>query len=206
MEEIAPTSAAPPLDETSLLARMQAGEKDAFEACVRTNCTTLLLVARRILRNEEDARDAVQDAFLAAFKNIGDFKGLSRLSTWLHRIAVNAALGRLRSRQQHPETSIEELLPHFGTGEHQIDPPAPWKPASDALLQSQESRELVQQCIGRLPDTYRTVLLLRDIEELDTEETARVLGVSHGVVKTRLHRARQALRSLLDPYFRRGDV
>ena len=189
-------------DEATLLARMQAGDDDAFEACVRTYCTPLLLVARRILRNEEDARDALQDAFASAFKDIGRFAGRSHLGTWLHRITVNAALGRLRSRQRHPERSIEELLPHFGDDEHQLDPPTSWKATAENLLQRQESRELVRRCIGQLPEIYRTVLLLRDIEELDTEEAAQLLGTSPGVVKTRLHRARQALRTLLDPHFR----
>jgi RNA polymerase sigma-70 factor (ECF subfamily) len=207
MEDMAPRSGpAEVVDEATLLARLRAGDDDAFEECVRTYCGPMLLVARRILRNEEDARDAVQDAFLSAFKEVGRFEGRSRLGTWLHRIAVNAALGRLRSRQRRPERSIEDLLPHFGDDEHQLDPPAPWKAASDSILQRQESRELVQRCIGELPEIYRTVLLLRDIEELDTEETARLLGASPGVVKTRLHRARQALRCLLDPHFREGDA
>ena len=191
------------LDEAVLIARMQAGDDAAFEVCVRAYSSQMLAVARRILRNEEDARDAVQDAFLAGFKEIGDFKGLSRLGTWLHRIAVNAALGRLRKLQRQPEKSIEELLPHFGEGEHQLDPPAPWKTTTEAILQRDEMRELVQSCISKLPDTYRNVLLLRDIEGLDTQETAQMLDTSLGVVKTRLHRARQALRSLLDPHFRR---
>jgi RNA polymerase sigma-70 factor (ECF subfamily) len=193
-------------DEATLLARLQAGDEGAFEACVRTHCGRLLLVARRILRNEEDAQDAVQDAFLSAFKDIGSFQGRSLLGTWLHRIVVNAALYRLRSRQRHPERSIEDLLPHFGEGEHQIDPPAPWPGSADTILQQRESCELVRRCIDQLPDTYRTVLLLRDIEGLDTEETAQMLSTSAGVVKTRLHRARQALRSLLDPHFRGGDA
>jgi RNA polymerase sigma-70 factor (ECF subfamily) len=201
-----PSRAAVILDEAVLLARMQAGDDDAFDACVRTHCSRLLLVAQRILRNEEDAHDAVQDAFLSAFKEIGRFMGKSRLGTWLHRIVVNAALGRLRNRQRHPERSIEDLLPHFGDDEHQIDPPAPWKATSETIVQQQESRELVQRCISQLPEIYRTVLLLRDIEGLDTEETAQMLGTSPGVVKTRLHRARQAFRSLLDPYFREGNV
>ena len=193
-------------DEAALLARMQAGDGNAFEACVRIYGGRLLLVARRMLRNEEDADDAVQEVFLSAFKGISQFKGQSQLGTWLHRIVVNAALGRLRSRRRHPEKSIESLLPHFGEGEHQLDPPVPWKTAPEAGLQQRESRELVHRCIGRLPDNYRTVLLLRDIEGLDTEEAARLLDTSPGVVKTRLHRARQALRSLLDPHFRRGDL
>jgi RNA polymerase sigma-70 factor (ECF subfamily) len=193
-------------DEATLLVRMQAGDDDAFEACVRAYSGQLLAVARRMLGHEEDARDAVQDAFLSAFKGIGRFAGLSRLGTWLHRIVVNAALSRLRARQRRPEMSIEDLLPHFGEGEHQIDPPTLWKATSVAILQQQEMRQMVQSCIERLPETYRIVLLLRDIEGLSTEETAQTLDTTIGVVKTRLHRARQALRSLLDPYFREGEV
>src|SRR5262249_34231383 len=193
-------------DEGALVARMQAGDDDAFEACVRQHCGPMLLVARRILRNDENANDAVQDAFLSAFKGISQFKGQSRLGTWLHRIVVNAALGRLRSRQRHPEKSIEDLLPHFGEGEHQLDPPAPWKAAPETRLQQEESCELVRDCVNQLPENYRTVLVLRDIEGLDTEETAQMLGTSLGVVKTRLHRGRQALRTLLDPHFRRGNL
>jgi RNA polymerase sigma-70 factor (ECF subfamily) len=193
-------------NEATLLARLRAGDGDAFEACVRAYCGRLLAVARRILGNEEDARDAVQDAFLAAFRGVGRFQGLSGLGTWLHRIAVNAALGRLRARQRQPERPIEGLLPHFGEGEHQLDPPAPWKAAPDTGLQQRETRELVRRCIDQLPEAYRTVLLLRDVEGLDTDEAARLLGTSAGVVKTRLHRARQALRTLLDPHFRRGDA
>jgi RNA polymerase sigma-70 factor (ECF subfamily) len=193
-------------DEAVLLARMQAGDDDAFEACVRIYCTRLLIVARRILGNEEDARDALQDGFLSAFKEIASFEGRSGLGTWLHRIVVNAALGRLRQRQRHPLQSIEELLPHFGEGEHQIDPPMPWKETSDTLMQQRESRDLVRHCIEQLPESYRDILLLRDIEGISTEEAARILSVSQGVVKTRLHRARQALRTLLDPHWRKDDV
>jgi RNA polymerase sigma-70 factor (ECF subfamily) len=207
MEDLAqPSQSGLDLDEAALLARMQAGDDGAFEACVRTYCGPMLLVARRILRNEEDANDAVQDAFLSAFTGMSQFKGQSRLGTWLHRIAVNAALGRLRSRQRHPEKSIEDLLPHFGEDEHQLDPPVPWMAVPETSLQQQESCDLVRACINQLPETYRIVLLLRDIEGFATEETAQVLQTSVDVVKTRLHRARQALRTLLDPHFRRGNV
>jgi RNA polymerase sigma-70 factor, ECF subfamily len=193
-------------DEAALLARMQAGDGHAFEACVRTHGGRLLLVAQRFLRNEADANDAVQDAFLSAFRSVGQFQGQARLGTWLHRIVVNAALSRLRSLQRHPEKSIEDLLPHFGEGEHQLDPPVPWQATPETNMQDRETRDLVQRCISQLPETYRIVLLLRDIEGLTTEETAQVLVTSTAVVKTRLHRARQALRTLLDPHFRRGDL
>jgi RNA polymerase sigma-70 factor (ECF subfamily) len=194
------------VDEAALLARMQAGDGDAFAACVRTYCGQMLLVARRILRNEEDANDAVQDTFLSAFKGISQFKGQAQLGTWLHRIVINAALGRLRNLQRHPERSIEDLLPHFGDGEHQIDPPVPWQATPETTVQDHETRALVQRCISQLPETYRIVLLLRDIEGVATEETAQILGTTTTVIKTRLHRARQALRTLLDPHFRRGDL
>jgi RNA polymerase sigma-70 factor (ECF subfamily) len=207
MGEIVPKSEpASSQDEAALLARLQAGDEEAFAACVHTYIGRMLVVARRILTNEEDARDAVQDAFLSAFKEVGRFEGRSLLGTWLHRILVNAALHRLRVRQRHPERSIEDLLPHFTEGEHQIDPPVPWKRPKETALEREESRALVRRCINQLPENYRTVLLLRDIEGLDTEETARALGTGVGVVKTRLHRARQALRSLLDPYFREDDA
>ena len=193
-------------DEVALVARMKSGDAAAFESCVRTYCGRLLLVARRMLNHEEDANDAVQDAFLSAFKGIGRFKEESQLGTWLHRIVVNAALGRLRHRQRHPEKPIEDLLPHFGEGEHQLDPPVLWKALPEASAQDRETRELVQRCVQQLPETYRIVLMLRDIEGITTEATADLLGTSVAVVKTRLHRARQALRSLLDPHFRRGNV
>src|SRR5262249_47266093 len=170
MEDVATLNLpGPSLDEASLLARMQAGDGNAFEVCVRAYCGQMLLVARRLLKNEQDANDVVQDAFLSAFKGIRQFEGQSRVGTWLHRIVVNAALGRLRSRQRHPEMSIEDLLPHFGEGEHQIDPPVPWKSAPQTPIQQQETRELVQGCINRLPESYRIVLVLRDIEGLATE-------------------------------------
>src|SRR5262245_5523591 len=113
------------LDEAALLARMQAGDDDAFEACARAYCRRLLVVARRILRNEEDANDAVQDAFLSAFRGISQFKGQAQLGTWLHRIVVNAALGRLRRLQRHPEGSIEDLLPTSATANTRAIHPSP---------------------------------------------------------------------------------
>lgn len=164
----------------------------------------LLAVARRLLRNEEDAKDAVQEAFISAFRSLHSFEGNCLLSTWLHRVAVNAALMRLRSRRRKPEESIEALFPTFlEDGHHTSDPPE-WRDSADVLLEQRENREFIRACIDELPETYRTVLVLRDIEDLDTEEAACMLGVSNSVVKVRLHRARQALRSLLEPRFRRG--
>jgi RNA polymerase sigma-70 factor (ECF subfamily) len=191
-------SAAPP-DESALVQALRAGEGPAFEALVRAEAPRLLAVARRFLRDEEDARDAVQEAFLAGFKSIGGFEGGARLSTWLHRIVVNASLMKLRARRRRPEEPIEGLLPAFLEDGHHVARPAEWQAPADLLLEREEVRRLVRECIDRLPESYRTVLLLRDFEEMDTAETALALGLEPATVKTRLHRARQALRGLLEP-------
>lgn len=187
------------------MAALRAGDEQAFATLVREHGARMLAVARRFMRNEEDARDAVQDAFLSAHKAIGRFDGKAKLSTWLHRIVVNASLMKLRSKRRRPERSIEELLPTYLEDGHPTDRPQPWQRTADAILESAETRELVRASIDELPDDYRNVLLLRDIEGLDTAETARLLEASESAVKTRLHRARQALRNLLDPHFRAED-
>lgn len=181
-----------------LLARLQAGDDDAFDELVRDNGGRMLSTARRLVRSEDDARDVVQEAFLLAFRSLPTFEGRSRLSTWLHRIVVNVALMRLRNRKRKPEASIEDLLPNFSADGHRLleDHDSVDLSAEEALGR-QADRSLVRRCIDRLPDSYRVILLLRDIEELDTEEAAEVLGIRCGAVKVRLHRARQALKTLL---------
>jgi RNA polymerase sigma-70 factor (ECF subfamily) len=191
----------PARDEQALLERLRAGDDAAFAQLVRENGPRLLAVARRMLRSEEDARDALQDAFLQAFRAIDRFEGGARLSTWLHRIVINACLMKLRSRGRKPEGSIEELLPRFQADGHRVDPGPPWRSDAPDPVESREARELVRASIDRLPEIYRSVLLLRDIEELSTEETAQLLDVKADTVKVRLHRARQALRELLAPRF-----
>ena len=189
--------------DAEFVARLQAGDSGAFEALVRRESGPLLRVARRFLRSEEDARDALQDAFVAAYKSIGRFASNSRLSTWLHRILINACLMRLRAQKRRPEEDIDAYLPRFAEDGHQAEPSETWsEPAADDFLERAELRDLVRSAIDRLPEQYRIVLLLRDIEEMTTEETAEALGITPNAVKIRLHRARQALRTLLDPHMR----
>jgi RNA polymerase sigma-70 factor (ECF subfamily) len=188
-------SDAPDAAERELLARLRAGSEAAYEELVRSQAGRLLAVARRLLANEEDARDAVQDAFLAAFRSLDRFEGNARVSTWLHRIAVNAALMKLRTRRRRPEKSIEDLLPRFLDDGHMAEPAVEWRPSAELEVERRELRELVLRQIQALPEGYRNVLLLRDIEGFDTEEAAEAM-------KTRLHRARQALRGLLEPHLR----
>jgi RNA polymerase sigma-70 factor, ECF subfamily len=201
------TAAMPPMPPMSgpdssvdLVARLQRGDEAAFEELIRTHSGRLLSVARRFLSNNEDAQDAVQDAFIRAFKAIHTFEARAQLHTWLHRILVNTALMKLREQRRRPTASIEDLLPTFTTDGHQTVASRDW---SDAVLERKETAAIVRDAIAMLPDQHREVLLLRDIEDLDTAEVARILGTSSNVVKVRLHRARQALRTLLDRQFSR---
>jgi RNA polymerase sigma-70 factor (ECF subfamily) len=189
--------------DVALLVRLRAGEVHAYEELVQTNTGHMLAVARRFLDTEEDARDSVQDAFLSAFRGLDGFAGEALLSTWLHRITVNACLLKLRTRRRRPEESIDPLLPDFLDDGKLIEGGEPWEERADALLEKKENRALVSGAIGRLPEKYRTVLILRDIEDFDTEQAAEALGLSVGAVKTRLHRARQALKGQLDRHFTR---
>lgn len=183
--------------EADLIRRLQANDDRAYEILVQRHTDRMLAVARRLLRSEEDARDAVQDAFLSAFRDIQRFRQGCKLGTWLHRITVNAALMRMRSRKSRPEADLETLLPVFDdTGHHARPVPLLPPHAEDRLLRG-EQRRRVRSCIDRLPETYRTVLLLRDIEEMDTGSVADSLGISPNAVKIRLHRARMALGVLL---------
>jgi RNA polymerase sigma-70 factor (ECF subfamily) len=111
---------------------------------------------------------------------------------------------KLRTKRRRPEESIEDLLPRFDAGGHQTEPSILWQEPAGRAAERREARELVRLAIAKLPESYRTVLLLRDIEDVSTEETAGLMGISPNAVKIRLHRARQALRTLIDPHFTAG--
>jgi RNA polymerase sigma-70 factor (ECF subfamily) len=189
------------MDEAALAAGVRAGDERAFETLIRNEGGRLLSVARRILGNEEDAREAVQEAFVSAFRAREQFQGHSRLSTWLHRIAVNAAIQKLRTRKRRPEEAIDDLLPRFLPNGGHIERFTAWTEPPDEAVSRRETAEFVRKAIDQLPESYRTVLLLRDIEGLSTEESANVLETTANAVKIRLHRARMALRTLLAPHF-----
>lgn len=192
------------LDESVLLEGLRAGEEGSFRALIEAYGGRLLALTRRFLE-EEEARDALQETFLSAFKALPKFDGRSRLYTWLYRIAVNACLMRRRTKSRRGEESMEDLTPVFDATGHRVGQDTAWM-EPEVAAQRSEMREVVRDAIASLPDTHREVLMLRDIEGMDTAETAAVLGISTGAVKVRLHRARIALRTLLDPYLSEGDA
>ena len=180
----------------SQLLRLRTGDERGLETLMRTYGGRLLALARRMLTNEEDARDAVQEAFLSAIRSIESFDGRSQLATWLGRIVINACLMRLRARSRHAEESIDALLPRFDV-HGRFSQVISNGPLPHELAESKEARRHVRDAIDRLPQTHRTVLVLRDLEGLDNQRTADLLCISPNAAKVRLHRARQALRTLL---------
>ncbi len=191
--------------EVALVHRLVAGDEDAFAEVVRVHAPRMLATARRLLRDEHEAEDAVQEAFVSAFGALDRFEGASALGTWLHRIAVNAALERLRRRRSRDETSIEELLPQWAADGHHEVSPEPWTLDDGSPAERDETRRVVRAAIDRLPEAHRVALLLRDIEGLTTADAAAALGIDEGTMKVRVHRARLALRNLLAPRFAQGQ-
>jgi RNA polymerase sigma-70 factor, ECF subfamily len=195
-------------EEATLLASARAGDSAAFECLIMPHWDALLHVTQRILRNREDAEDAVQTAFLDAFRNLNGFHGRSRFSSWLTRIAMNAALMRLRVSRRKRETWLDEVTP---TGEAQVRfrlVETSLNPEQEYL--SEEGRVLLEQGIKKLRPLYVEVLRLRDLQELSAKETARILELPVGTVKARLHRARtklaQHVQSIVTCKRHRGSV
>lgn len=169
-----------------------------FESAVREYGGSLLAVARRILRNEDDARECVQESYARAFKGLEGFNHQAALRTWLHRIVFNTCTSMLRSRIRRSKVEVDTLQSEFNEEGSRVSSAPNLFPAADALLQREQLQSLVRDSIEALPQAYHTVVLLRDIEGYSTVETADMLDISTGAVKTRLHRARTALKQILE--------
>jgi RNA polymerase sigma-70 factor, ECF subfamily len=197
-----PNAAAPVVTDEALVARARGGDFHAFEELVDRYEDKIFRLAYRFVRNETEAKEILQDTFLSVWRKLDTFKGDAQFGSWLYRVATNAALMRLRAQRRHPEVATAELpvdyldnygqLPQWGEN---------WAKRPDDELQSEELRRRIQQAVDELPDIYRTVFIVRDVEGLSTEETAEVLQISVPTVKTRLHRARLALRNAISHYF-----
>ena len=197
MQAAAPNPAS--LDDDALLRRIRAGDRDAFTDLMRRYNRRLYRVARSVLRDDAEAEDALQDAYLQAYRALPAFRGESALGTWLTRIVVNAAL--MRQRKTGRLADVIELGADFGADDAAIPRPAherldePAQPELAALRA--QTRRLIETGIDKLPAAFRTVFVLRAVEELTVEETAATLDIPEATVRTRYFRARAMLREAL---------
>jgi RNA polymerase sigma-70 factor, ECF subfamily len=185
-------------DEPSLVAAAKGGDARAFEELVNRYERKIYRLTKHITQNDADAEDAMQDAFLKAFRHLSDFEGGSRFYTWLVRIAVNESLMRLRKRRPNhfsldePVKAEEENIPRDLKD---------WGPSPEQRYEKKEIGSILSKVIEQLEPIYRAVFVLRDVEDISTEDTAQMLGISISAVKSRLLRARLKLREMLHPYF-----
>lgn len=183
------------LGEAELLRRARLGDGEAFAAIMRACNQPLFRIVRSVLRDESEAEDALQDTYLRAFRALEEFRGESSLLTWLTRIALNEARGRLRRRRPTVELAAVDTAEQEG-GQILMFPIASADPERDASRA--EARRLLEHAVDDLPEAFRLVFILREIEERSVEETAALLAIRPETVKTRLHRARRLLRRALD--------
>ncbi len=197
------SAVAPLMDESDLIARARRHDKAAIRTIVRLNNRRLFRVARSILKDDWEAEDTVQEAYVSAFKHLADFEEKSKLSTWLTRIVVNEALGRLRRRKPDFDgfTDVENAAAADQAGSVVPFPLAATQPDPERAMAQTEIHALLEKAIDALPDAFRVVLVARVIEEMSIEETAALYGLRPETVKTRLHRARALLREDLEQKF-----
>ena len=186
----------------ALVAEAKAGSYEAFEELVNRYENKIYRLGVNITGSPEDAEDVLQEAFLKAFQHLGEFRADSRFYTWLVRIAVNEALMKLRKRRSDRSVPLEDEIGE--DGEPIPRELADWKPNPEQIFAQAEIEDILRDAAQKLPATYRTVFLLRDVEDLSTAETASVLNLSEGTVKARLFRARLMLREELSKVFKRG--
>ena len=188
-------------EETELIARIVAGEKELFHELIRPYERMVYLTVFSIVKNEADAEDGVQEAVISAYRHLRSFRAEAKFSTWLTTIAINEGRKRLRKAKDAAEDSIDE--PTDGQeGDYTPAPLTDWREIPLEALERKELREALRRAVAGLPDIYRQVFTLRDLEELNIEETAEALGLNPGVVKVRLHRARILLQKQLVPFLK----
>ena len=202
-DSLKPSALAGLTDEV-LVGRARSKDVAAFEELLGRYEDKLYRLAMRFVRNENDAQEILQEVFLSAWRNLPGFEGRAQFGSWMYRVTVNAALMFLRARNRHPEVMLDDIEPgtlHKVAEQSLHGSSEDWSQRPDEQFQSEELRRHIQTAVDALPDGLRTVFLVRDVEGLSTEETAELLGLSLPAVKTRLHRARLALREAIGQYF-----
>lgn len=190
-------------DEAALVSAAKSGDESAFEELVNRYERKIFRLTMNITQNREDAEDSMQEAFLKSFTNLDRFQGDSRFYTWLVRIAVNEALMKLRKRRPNQVSLDEPVNTENDSVFREIED---WGPSPEKKFAQTELNEILNSVIGELDPIFRVVFLLRDVEGVSTEETAKILDISVAAVKSRLLRARLKLRQKLNKYFRRSET
>jgi len=199
---LTPTTPAPSsFDESGLVSKAKAGDAQAFTELVNQYERKIYRLAKHITQNDEDAEDVLQETFLKAYEHLDNFQGNSKFYTWIVRIAVNESLMKLRKRKGDRTVPLDEPV---DTGEEMVAREiAVWEDNPEQRYSREEMQQILDDAVQTLKPDFRTVFILRDIEELSTEETAESLGISIPAVKSRLLRARLALREKLTRQFKR---
>jgi len=187
-------------DEAGLIARIVAGEKEVFHELIRPYERMVYLTLFAIVKNETEAEDGAQEAVISAYRHLSSFRGDAKFSTWLTTIAINEGRKRLRKAKGAAENSIEEEEGHEGA--YTPTPLTDWREIPLEALERKELRDALRVAVAELPDIYRQVFVLRDLQEQTIEETAQALGINPGAVKVRLHRARMMLQKRLVPFLK----
>jgi RNA polymerase sigma-70 factor (ECF subfamily) len=192
-------------DDSDLLVRLAHGDPEAIELLMTLYADRVYRLAYGVTRNEADAQEIVQDVFLTVFRKHASFEGRAALGSWIYRITMNAALNKRRGKRLELETSLDAELPTYRSDGHRQGERAylvaDWSRSPEAEALSDETRTVLGRAIEALPDHYRAVLILRDVEGLSNEEVAAAVGDTIGSVKSRLHRARMVLREQLTRHF-----
>jgi RNA polymerase sigma-70 factor (ECF subfamily) len=190
-------------DDRELLARAQAGDMSAFESLVGKHEEKVYGLALRMTRSEADAAEIAQDTFLSAYQHLGEFRGEAAFGSWVHRIAANNALMRLRRQKVVDIVSDDLAGPEFtDRGSLAEAPESDWSKRADEKIIEDELGRAIQAATDALPEGYREVFLLKDVEGLSYEEISEMVGISIPAVKSRLHRARLALREAIDAFYK----
>jgi RNA polymerase sigma-70 factor (ECF subfamily) len=190
-------------DDRELLARAQGGDMSAFEALVGRHEEKVYGLALRMTRSEADAAEIAQDTFLSAYQHLGEFRGEAAFGSWVHRIAANNALMRLRRQKVLDIVSDDLAGPEFtDRGSLAEVPESDWSKRADDKILDEELGRAIREATDALPEGYREVFLLKDLEGLSYEEISEMVGISIPAVKSRLHRARLALREAIDAFYK----
>ncbi len=192
------------VDEQALLEGLLRQDPAAYERLVRTYGGRVMAAIRRYLREGDDAADVFQETFIQVMRSIHSFEGRSTLWYWVRGIAIKLSLLRLRQQRRRAEVSFEALLPTYDEAEHRVLPQQPLTTAEEA--EAGDVGRHVRDAVARLPEPYRAILVLRDFEGHSTREAADILGIQANTAKVRLHRARNALRTLLEDVLNRRDL